>query len=314
MNSVTQVGLAGTVSSTTTAPVCWMNGRLLPAAEARISVFDHGLLYGDGVFEGLRFYNGHVFRLARHLTRLQASAAALRLTLPYNVGALDLALRELIDAFDQPDGYVRLVVTRGEGRLGLDPSSCTQPNLFIIADKLQVMPERVQHEGARVIVAATRRLPADGLDPRVKSLNYLNHVLARMEAGNAGADEAILLNAVGHVTEGSTDNIFVVRDGVLRTPPASDGALEGVTREAVVELAWEHDIPVRIESLTPYDLYTADECFLTGTAVELIPVREVDRRVVKACPGPVFQTLRSAFERLIERETNHARFNSEANT
>jgi branched-chain amino acid aminotransferase len=284
-------------------PVCWMNGQLVPPAEARVSVFDHGLLYGDGVFEGIRFYHGRAFRAAHHLARLRASAAALRLSLPCDADALDVALRDTIDAFGRPDGYLRLVVTRGEGRLGIDPSSCARPNLFIIADELQLVSARVRQQGARVIVASTRRLPADGLDPRVKSLNYLNHVLARMEAGNAGADEAILLNGAGHVAEGSTDNVFVVRDGVLLTPPASDGALEGVTREAILELARERGLTARIQSLTPYDLYTAGECFLTGTAVELIPVREVDGRTLSGCPGPVFAMLSRAFEALIERET-----------
>ncbi len=303
MDNTTTVTLATPSRHHQTVPACWMNGRVVPLAEARISVFDHGLLYGDGIFEGIRFYHGKPFRFARHHARLCASAAALRLALPYNVGAIDRAVRETISAFGQGDGYLRLVVTRGEGRLGIDSSSCTHPNLFIIADTLQMVSELVRRDGARVVIASTRRLPADGLDPRVKSLNYLNHVLARMEANNAGADEAILLNATGHVTEGSADNVFIARNGALLTPPVSDGALEGVTREVILELAAELGLKAEIASLTPYDLYTAEECFLTGTAAELIPVSEIDARPLPHCPGPVFMRLRTAFSKLVERET-----------
>lgn len=270
-----------------------------------MSVFDHGLLYGDGVFEGIRFYHGRAFRLTQHLARLEASAAAIRLHIPYDADALASAVQATITAFGQPDGYLRLVVTRGEGRLGLDPASCGRPNVFLIADELTLVPLTVRQQGARVLVAATRRIAVDALDPRIKSLNYLNHILARMEASRAGADEAILLNAAGHVTEGSADNIFIVRDRVLLTPPAVDGALEGITRAAVLELAADLKIPAREISLSPYDLYAADECFLTGTGAELIPVREIDGRRLRACPGPVFATLRDAFGGLIERETAH---------
>ena len=282
---------------------CWLNGEIVPLYEARISVFDHGLLYGDGVFEGIRFYRGRPFRLAPHLARLQASAAAIGLSIPYDEPALELAVQETISAFGAPDGYLRLVVTRGEGRLGLDPSSCRRPNTFVIADQLALVSDAVRRDGARVIIASTRRLPLDGLDPRVKSLNYLNHILARMEASNAEADEAILLNAAGHVTEGSADNIFIVRRGAVLTPPPIDGALEGITRETVMQLAVELGIAVGETTLAPYDLYTADECFLTGTGAELIPVREIDGRVLRYCPGPAFTALQKAFAELVERET-----------
>lgn len=285
--------------------VCWLNGRVVPLSEARVSVFDHGLLYGDGVFEGVRFYHARPFRLERHLARLEASAAAIRLQIPYDTQALALAVQQTITAFDKPEGYLRLVVTRGEGRLGLDPSSCGRPNVFIIADELTLVPIAVRRQGARLIIAATRRIAVDALDPRIKSLNYLNHILARQEASAAGADEAILLNAAGCVTEGSADNIFIVRNGILLTPPTIDGALEGVTREAILQLAADLHLPARETSLAPYELYSADECFLTGTGAELIPVASIDGRPLRACPGPVYVALEKAFRALIERETAH---------
>ncbi len=287
-------------------PICWLNGQLTPLEHARISVFDHGLLYGDGVFEGIRFYCGHAFRLDAHLDRLYRSAVALRLTIPYDRAALTTAVQETIAAFHTQDGYLRLVITRGEGKLGLDPSTCARGNTFILADQLALVSEATRSTGARLIVATTRRLAPDGLDPRIKSLNYLNHIFARMEASNAGADEAILLNAQGRVAEGTADNIFIVRSGALLTPPATDGALEGITRAVVLELAAALHIPARETSLATYDLYTADEAFLTGTGAELIPVREVDGRTLGACPGPVFARLMTAFRTQIEQETLHA--------
>lgn len=276
-------------------PVFWLNGRLVPAAQATVSVMDHGLLYGDGVFEGIRFYSGRAFRLAQHIERLILSARAIALTLPYDAQTLAAAVNETIAAFGEADGYIRLVATRGVGPMGLDPRGCRAPTVFIVADRLRLVDERTRERGARVIIAATRRLPPDGLDPRIKSLNYLNHVLARMEANRAGADEAILLNSAGRVAEGTADNLFIVRAGELQTPPPVEGALAGITREAVLALARDCGIPAREVPLAPYDLYTADECFLTGTAAELIPVAEVDGRAMTACPGPVFKRLRDRF-------------------
>lgn len=282
--------------------MCWLNGRIMPAQEARVPVLDHGLLYGDGVFEGIRFYHGRAFRLAQHLNRLYRSASAIRLTIPQNDMTLAVAVNDTIMAFSAPAGYLRLVVTRGEGKLGIDPTSCTQPNVFIIADELSMTNERLRSEGARVIVAATRRIAPDAIDPRIKSLNYLNHILARMEATHAGADEAILLNAQGHIAEGTADNVFVLRNGILLTPPVADGALEGITRAVILELASKHGIPWAERSLGTYDLYTAEECFLTGTGAELIPVCKVDDRSLGGCPGPVFHQLQTAFRELVERE------------
>jgi len=282
---------------------CWINGRLMPACEASISVFDHGLLYGDGVFEGIRFYQGQPFRLQEHLRRLADSAAAIRLTIPYTQEALIQAVADIIDAFSEPEGYLRLIVTRGTGPLGLNPEPCTQPGVILIADRLSMIDERKRQRGARLIIASTRCLPADGLDGRIKSLNYLNNILARMEAAQAGADEAVLLNQNSYVAEGSADNIFVVHDGHLLTPRPIDGALQGITRGVVMALASDNEIPVTACALTPYDLYTADECFLTGTGAELIPVREVDGRPVHCCPGPIFSLLAEAFADRVTRET-----------
>jgi len=281
--------------------ICWMNGHLMPAAEATASVFDHGLLYGDGVFEGIRFYHRRAFRLEAHLERLTLSARALALTLPWDRVALTQAVAETLAAAPMATGYLRLVVTRGVGALGIDPRSCRQPNLFIIADRLDAMA-KARQRGARLIIAATRRLGADGLDPRIKSLNYLNSILARLEANRAGADEAVMLNATGRVTEGSADNLFIVQAGRLRTPPTSDGALAGITRAVVLELAAALGIAACEQSLTPYDLYTADECFLTGTAAELVPVADIDGRPLGSCPGPLFSQIDQAFGALIERE------------
>lgn len=284
------------------AQACWLNGQLVSPKEAVISVFDHGLLYGDGVFEGIRYYHRKPFRLHDHLARLERSARALALALPYEEDTLAEAVTTTIAAAGNVAGYVRLVVTRGEGPLGIDPSRCQRPNVFIIASPLAMVSDEARARGARVIIASTRRLPTDGLDPRVKSLNYVNHILARIEANHAGADEAILLNPQGRVAEGSADNLFIVRAGTLLTPPPIDGALEGVTRGVILELAGRAGLRASESSLAPYDLYTADECFLTGTGAELIPVREVDGRPLRQCPGPVFQALLSAFRARVAEE------------
>jgi len=283
--------------------LCWLNGEIMPTAQACIPVSDHGLLYGDGVFEGIRFYQGRAFRLPEHLHRLRDSAAAIGLPLPLDQGALETAVADLIAVFGAPEGYLRLVVTRGMGAMGIDPSSCKRGNVFIIATQMELVDAEKRRQGIRVIIAATRRLPVDGLDPRIKSLNYLNHILARMEAANAGAQEAILLNARGHVCEGSADNVFIVREGVLLTPPVSDGALDGITRRVVIELAVQAGIACREATLAPYDLYTADECLLTGTGAELIPVCNIDGRALRQCPGSVYLDLQAQFQALIQRET-----------
>ena len=280
----------------------WINGQLLPEREAVIPVTDHGLLYGDGVFEGIRFYHRHPFRLADHLQRLADSCKAIRLMLPYTQAQLTKAVDEVIAAFPEENGYLRLMVTRGPGPMGLDPAGCTQPRVILIATRLEMVHPTLRKDGIRLIIASTRRLPADGLDPRIKSLNYLNHILARMEAAQAGVEEAVLLNSQGRVAEGSAENIFIVQDGHLATPRPVDGALAGITRGVILELAAELGIPARETPLTPYDLYTAEEFFLSGTGAELIPVREVDGRPLHHCPGPVFSALASAFQKYLVHE------------
>jgi len=240
--------------------------------------------------------------LQAHLERLFLSARAIALAIPYGIEQLRQAVIDIIAAAPEANGYLRLVVTRGPGPLGIDPSRCHSPVVFIVADRLQLVSERVRSEGAKVIIAATRRLGADGLDPRIKSLNYLNHILARMEATHAGADEAILLNSAGRIAEGSADNIFIVRRGELLTPPVIEGALDGITRQVVLELAEKLGIKAREIPLAPYDLFTADECFLTGTGAELIPVGLADGRAIPQCPGPVYLRLAAAFKELVGQE------------
>ena len=281
--------------------LCWIGGEIVPASQARISVLDHGLLYGDGVFEGIRFYAGRAFLLEAHIARLADSARAIGLTLSWSAAELAGIVQDIVRAHGAPQGYIRLLVTRGRGPLGINPALCQNPELIVIADQLRMADDTARTDGARCIIASTRRLPFDGLDPRIKSLNYLNHVLARMEANRAGADEALMLNQMGRLAEGTADNVFIVRQGVLSTPPTSDGALEGITRNLIAKLARELGLPVREITLAPYDVYTADECFLTGTGAELIPVREVDGRPLNHCPGPAFERLSRAFQQAIEQ-------------
>ncbi len=279
--------------------VCWIDGAIVPLHAARIPVTDHGLLYGDGVFEGIRYYNGKPFGLDAHLQRLADSARAIALSLPEPLPRIAAIVQDVIAASGTADGYLRLVVTRGPGPLGIDPALCRQPGLFVIAAPLALVPEERREQGVSVIIAATRRLPPDGLDPRIKSLNYLNHILARIEANRAGADEAVLLNSQGHVTEGSADNLFMVKGDCLLTPPVIDGALDGITRSWVMARARELGILAAERSLSAFDLHTADECFLTGTGAELIPVRDIDGRELPACPGPVFRKLAAAFREAV---------------
>lgn len=282
---------------------CWIDGSILPASEAKISVFDHGFLYGDGVFEGVRFYNRKAFWLPLHLKRLQRSAAALQLAIPLSADGLVDAVAATIAASPLSEGYLRILVTRGVGVLGINPATCQQPSVIIIADQLQMVSDAQRSQGVRAIIASTRRLTPDRLDSRIKSLNYLNAILARMEANYAGVEEAILLNDRGCVAEGTADNLFIVSDGVLLTPPATEGTLAGITRQTVLELAVANGIPAREAILTPYDLYNADECFLTGTGAKLIPVREIDGRKMAECPGTYYQQLTQTFSTLIQQET-----------
>lgn len=277
----------------------YLNGKLVPKEEATVSVFDHGLLYGDGVFEGIRFYNGRVFRLDEHIDRLYRSAHAIALNIPMDHGQMTQAVLETIRANEMTDGYVRLVVTRGEGSLGLSPKSCPRPTVFIIAAGITLYPEAMYRDGLKLVTCATRRIAHGALSPMVKSLNYLNNIMAKIEAEQAGAGEGLMLNEQGFVAECTGDNIFIVRDGGIITPPISAGALAGVTRQVVFEIAREVGVDIREENLTRYDIYTSDECFLTGTAAELIPVVELDSRKIRdGLPGPVTKRFSATFREL----------------
>ncbi len=265
----------------TTNALCWINQVIKPAREATISVFDHGLLYGDGIFEGLRFYHGKTFMLEAHLERLAVSARAIGLELPYNRQQISAAIEQLIEQYPGDAGYLRLVVTRGEGSLGIDPRKCARPSLFIIADELSVMDVSDSSQGIKLHIAQTRRLPTQCLDPKIKSLNYLNNILARIEANQAGMDEALMLNLDGYVSEGSVDNIFIITHGILKTPPLGDGLLAGVTRAVIIDVASQAGIPCEETSLTLLDLTQAQECFLTGTGAELIPVKQIGQQLLE---------------------------------
>jgi len=278
--------------------LCWIDGEIMPASEAKISVFDHGFLYGDGIFEGIRFYNNQPFRLDRHLKRLKQSAIALQIELPLSLPEISKAMNEVIMAFAQKQGYCRLIITRGIGELGINPQTCHKPSILMILSELKIVNEAQRTCGIKVIIASTRRTMPDRVDPRIKSLNYLNAIMARMEANYAGVEEAILLNDRGCVAEGTADNIFIVKDDVLLTPPVTEGALDGITRQAIIELAIKHQIKFKESILTPYDLYTADECFLTGTAAKLIPVREIDGRKIGLKNDAIYSKLSLAFNDL----------------
>ena len=281
----------------------WLDGKLVEREQAVVSVFDHGLLYGDGVFEGIRSYNGRVFKLDEHLDRLCDSARAIMLEMPLGKEAIKQAVLDTLRANGLRDAYVRLVVTRGPGDLGLNPLKCPKPTVFVIADKISLYPEETYTKGLKVATVSTRRNLPVVLDPRIKSLNYLNNILAKIEANNYGVLEAIMLNAAGYVAECTGDNLFVVRGGRLITPPSSAGALEGITRQTVLDLARDLKLPCAEENFTQYEIYTAEECFLTGTAAELIPVVVVDSRPIgSGKPGPVTLKLIGAFRELTRKE------------
>lgn len=279
----------------------YIDGEFYEKEQAKVSVFDHGLLYGDGVFEGIRFYNGRVFRLDEHIDRLYDSARAICLTIPLDRQALVEATLETIRKNDLRDGYVRLVVTRGAGDLGLNPALCPKATIIIIAAKITLYPAEMYENGLKVVTCATRRIPHGALSPMVKSLNYLNNVMAKIEAANAGAGEGLMLNEQGYVAECTGDNVFIVKRGHIYTPPIASGALAGVTRAVVFELAAEAGIPVTEPDITRYDLFTADEVFLTGTAAEIIPVVTLDRRTIgDGRPGSVTRQLMTRFHELTQ--------------
>jgi branched-chain amino acid aminotransferase len=277
----------------------YIDGNFYDQAEAKISVFDHGLLYGDGVFEGIRFYNDRVFRLDEHIDRLWDSARAVAIDLPMSKSELIAATLETIRQNDLHDGYIRLIVTRGVGSLGLSPDTCRRPSIIIIAATIALYPEDLYHKGLTMVTCATRRTPPAALSPRVKSLNYLSNILAKLEAQNAGAGEGLMMNEQGYVTECTGDNIFVVKKGEISTPPLNSGILAGVTRAVVFELAENLHIRTVERDLIRHDIYTADECFLTGTAAEVIPAVQLDRRLIgNGQPGAVTLRLIESFREL----------------
>jgi len=274
----------------------WLNDKLVDEADAKISVFDHGLLYGDGVFEGIRVYDGRVFELEAHLRRLYESAKVIRLGISMGKTELVAAIKRTVEANGITDGYIRLVVTRGAGTLGLNPFLCKNSCLIIIADTIQLYPEELYETGMKIISATTVRNHPLAIPPQVKSLNYLNNIIAKIEALDNDAPEAIMYNHEGYVAEATGDNVFIVRDGVIYTPPVEAGSLEGITRNLVIRLAKEENLEVIEKNLTRCDLYICDEFFLTGTAAEVIGIVEIDGRMVgEGKPGPVTRRLREKF-------------------
>jgi branched-chain amino acid aminotransferase len=273
----------------------WIDGRVVDGSEARVSVSDHGLLYGDGVFEGIRIYGRRVFRLEDHLRRFAASARSIALELAGGIEAVREIVLETARAFGADEAYVRLIATRGEGGLDIDATRCPTPRLICIVDRIAIYPEEKRLAGVDLLTSSLRRPPADVLDPRVKSLNYLNNVMATLEAKQRGADEALMLNAAGSIAETAVTNIFAVRDGDLLTPPATDGALEGITRATVLEIAASLGIPTRVQSIGRFDLFAADEAFLTGSGAALVPVRSLDGRSIGGGARPVYEKIRAVF-------------------
>ncbi len=280
-------------------PKVYINGKLYPKDEAKISVFDHGLLYGDGVFEGIRCYNGNIFKLSEHIDRLYDSAKAISMEIQLTRDELKDAVINTLKANNLKDSYIRLIVTRGVGKLGLNPFLCEESQVIIITDFIQLYSKELYEKGLDAIIVPTIRNHSDALNPNVKSLNYLNNILAKIECINAGATEGIMLNKDGYVAEGTGDNIFIVKDNGIITPPTTAGILIGITRNVVIELANEAGMTVKEEQLTRDDLYNADECFLTGTAAEIIPVVNLDgRKIASGRPGKVTLSLLKKYQEL----------------
>jgi branched-chain amino acid aminotransferase len=284
-------------------PLIYINGKYFGRDDAKVSVYDHGFLYGDGVFEGIRTYNGKAFKLKEHVKRLYESARAICLEIPMSEQEMCQAVDATVEKSGIKEGYLRLIVTRGAGSLGLDPNKAHNPQIIIVSDTITLYPKEMYENGLKIVTASTMRNHPAALNPRIKSLNYLNNILAKIEGGLAGCVEALMLNHKGEVAECTGDNIFVVKDGRIFTPSADAGILDGITRHTVMELARSANYEVLEVTLTRHDVYTADEVFLTGTAAELIPVVEVDARSIgSGKPGPVFIDLRKRFQSLIGRD------------
>jgi branched-chain amino acid aminotransferase len=276
----------------------YLNGAMVPKEEAKVSVFDHGFLYGDGVFEGIRVYGGRVFRLQEHVARLYESARTLELHVPMEQPEMIEAIERTVEANGQSDAYVRVVVSRGPGDLGIDPAKCPRATVVIVVDTIAMYPKEAYDFGIDLVTASVRRVPMESLDPRVKSLNYLNNILAKLEAKNAGCLEAIMLNHHGSVAECTGDNLFIVKHGRLETPAVTQGALAGITRGVVLGIAAELGIEARETELALHDVYNADECFLTGTAAEIVPVISVDGRTIgDGRPGSMTRLVTAEFRR-----------------
>ena len=277
-------------------PLIYVNGEYYPKSQAKISVYDHGLLYGDGIYEAIREYDGVIFKLKEHIDRLYESAKSIKLDLGMSKEEMEKLVIETVKKNGYKDAYIRIVATRGAGRMGVDPRNCDKPTIIIIAEPRKPF---LKKEGVEAITASVRRVPSWALDPKIKTLNYLNNVLAKIEAINAGVDEAIMLNEHGYVTEASTENIFIVKNRKLITPPLEAGILRGITRETVMELAKELGYECEERNLTPHDLYNADEVFVTGTAAEIVPIIKIDGRVIgDGKPGPVTKELMKKFEEI----------------
>lgn len=278
----------------------YINGEYFSREDAKISVYDHGLLYGDGVFEGMRIYSGKVFRLEEHLVRLFESALAIGLAIPLDYEAIRAATLETVERNGLEDGYIRLVVTRGGNALGLDPFKCSDPQLIIIVDSISLYPDELYENGMELVTASTIRNHPAALSPRIKSLNYLNNIMAKMEGLRAGCAEALMLNHKGEVAECTGDNIFIVKHGVLKTPPVDAGILEGITRNAVLECAIAEGISTEQSPMTRHDIFVAEECFLTGSAAEVIAATKLDGRTIgNGKPGPITKMLKKRFEQLV---------------
>src|ERR1043166_8761291 len=277
----------------------YVDGKFFAEQDAKVSVFDHGLLYGDGIFEGIRFYNGRVFRLEQHLERLWDSARSICLTIPMTRQQMTEALLETIRQNHLREGYIRLVVTRGVGNLGLNPEQCKNPSVIIIVATIALYHEDFYRKGLSIVTVATRRSNPASLNPAVKSLNYLNNVMARIEANLASADEALMLNDAGNVAECTADNVFIIKHGQIFTPPVAAGALQGITRSVVFDIAGEFDIKVIEADFTRHDIFVADECFLTGTAAEIVPVVKADGRIIgNGEPGPITMRIIARFREM----------------